>query len=245
MTSFLRMKTDEDLLMVSGVIKNYECTRAEASFVLTRNDQRVMEMSAVANALAGMGGVATSQMANASNIEEVADYLSFDIDGEKYKGWVWRSPFAEGDVADVIYRRTINGKELVAIARPSDRMIALYPHCSRGVLAHWRSVLNAWLIWVVFLISIVVFTCLGFVLGFTAEIFLDMTNYYILAFLIIFFSAFTINMGFKLLPFARVAERVFAALGWGNPSRIDLKKLSKEKRKDGDPGEHGTFYFRY
>ena len=84
------MKTDEDLLMVSGVIKNYECTRAEASFVLTRNDQRVMEMSAVANALAGMGGVATSQMANASNIEEVADYLSFDIDGEKYKGWVWR-----------------------------------------------------------------------------------------------------------------------------------------------------------
>jgi hypothetical protein len=245
MISFLKVKTSDDLLMESGIIRNYECIRTEASFVLTRNDQRVMEMSAVANALAGMGGIATSQMANASHIEEAADHLSFDIDGKRYQGWVWRSPFAEGDEVDVVYRETIDGNELVAVARPLDKMIALYPHCSRGVSAHWKSVFTAWFIWVVCLVSVVVFTCIGIVLGFNKEIFLDMRNYYISAFLVTFFSAFAINMGFKLLPFSRVAESVFAALGWKNPSRIDLKKSSREKRKEGDPGEYGTFYFRY
>ena len=95
------------------------------------------------------------------------------------------------------------------------------------------------------LISFVIFSGLGMLLGFTKELFLDIYNYIFLACFIFFFSAFTINMGFKLLPFASVSERVFAALGWSNPSQIDLKKSSKEKRKDGDPGEYGTFYFRY
>lgn len=56
MISLSKIKTSDDLLMASGLIRNYKCLRAEASFVLTRNNQRVMEMSAVANALAGMGG---------------------------------------------------------------------------------------------------------------------------------------------------------------------------------------------
>jgi hypothetical protein len=245
MVSFLKVKTSDDLLMVSGVIKNYECTRAEASFVLTRNDQRVMEMSAVANALAGMGGIATSQMANASHIEEAADYLSFDIDGRRYQGWVWRSPFDEGDAVSVVYREKGDANELVAIARTSDRMIALYPHCSRGVSAHWKTVFKAWFIWVVCLITVMVFTGLGITRGFTLDIFLNIDNYIFLACFIIIFSAFAINMGLKLLPFSRVAESVFSALGWKNPSRIDLKKSAKEKRKKGDPGEYGTFYFRY
>ncbi|WP_044528632.1 putative type VI secretion system effector [Herbaspirillum sp. B65] len=245
MVSFLRIKSSDDLLMASGVIENYECTRAEASFALTRNDQRVMEISAVANALAGMGGIATSQMANASHIEEAADYVSFDIDGKRYQGWVWRSPFVEGDAVNVVYRKTSDGHELTAIARPSDQMIALYPYCSRGVFAHWKSVLKAWFIWVFCLISVVIFFALGMFLGFTRELFLDIDNYIFLACFIGVFSAFAINMGFKLLPFSRVAESVFAALGWEKPSRIDLKKTSKKKRKEGDPGEYGTFYFRY
>lgn len=245
MASFLKIKVGDDLRVARGVIKRYECNRAEASFVLTKNDQRVMQMSAIANAFAGMGGVATSQMSNASNIEEWADYLSFEINDQRYQGWVWRSPFSEDDDVEVVYRMTSSINEVVAIERPLDRLIALYPHCSRGVSAHWRAVSKAWFIWVFCLISFVIFSGLGMLLGFTKELFLDIYNYIFLACFILVFSAFTIKMGFKLLPFASVAERVFAALGWGNPSQIDLKRSSKEKKKEGDPGECGTFYFRY
>jgi hypothetical protein len=47
------------------------------------------------------------------------------------------------------------------------------------------------------------------------------------------------------MPYVRVAEKVFKALGWPDVGNVDLVKSSKAQRLKTDPGEFGTFYFRY
>ena len=61
----------------------------------------------------------------------------------------------------------------------------------------------------------------------------------------IFFSMAAFSMARKWMVFVRLAEKVFRTLDLPNPSNIDLVKSSKAQRKPDDPGEFGTFYFRY
>jgi hypothetical protein len=136
--------------------------------------------------------------------------------------------------------------ELLAIARPRDRVIALYPHCSRGRAAHIRNAAKWWLIGIVGFLT-VTFALGYFIVGAPPNYVQRMG----LPFLIVslgvaaFFGVMTVSMAKKWMPFVRLAEDVFRALGWTSPSGIDLVKSSKAKRRSGDPGECGTFYFRY
>jgi hypothetical protein len=60
-----------------------------------------------------------------------------------------------------------------------------------------------------------------------------------------FFAIITFSMTRQWMPFARLAEKVFRTLDLPNPGNVDLVKSSKTQRTDKDPGEFGTFYFRY
>ena len=63
--------------------------------------------------------------------------------------------------------------------------------------------------------------------------------------LMLFFGLMTFSLSRKWLPFVRLAEKVFRALELPDPSNVDLVKSSKAQRTERDPGEFGTFYFRY
>jgi hypothetical protein len=173
--------------------------------------------------------------------------VSFEISGQKVRGWVWRSPFRQGDYVEVVGKPNGDLIELFAIARPSDRVIALYPHCSRGRVAHIKNAAKWWAIG----------SC-----GFLGAVFLSewsmasssarfFTKEQLAPVAIIypcvaaFFALMTASMTNKWMPFARLAEDAFHTLGWTNPSSVDLVKSSKAQRKPSDPGEFGTFYFRY
>ncbi|MCX7208389.1 MAG: hypothetical protein NT086_20880 [Proteobacteria bacterium] len=134
------------VIKISGQIKNYKETRARANFFFTENDQHVMGMAAIGAALVGNSGQAMGTAISASDMEEEADYLEFEIDNIKVKGWVWCSPFKNDDYVEVVGEWNEACFELAAIARPEDRMIALYPHCSRGKTAHARNALKWWFI---------------------------------------------------------------------------------------------------
>jgi hypothetical protein len=60
-----------------------------------------------------------------------------------------------------------------------------------------------------------------------------------------FFALMIFSLTRKWMPFVRVAEKVFKKLDWPNPGNIDLVRSSKAQRRPDDPGEFGTFYFRY
>ena len=70
------------------------------------------------------------------------------------------------------------------------------------------------------------------------------TGYVFLA-IIVFFGLMTISLARKWMPFVRLTEKICRTLGIPDPSNVDLVKSSKAQRQPDDPGEYGTFYFRY
>ncbi|WP_433693342.1 putative type VI secretion system effector [Herbaspirillum seropedicae] len=231
------------LMKISGEIKNYVSKRDEASFVLTKKDKTGMGMVSVALAAVGMGGQAIATASNAASLQEEADYVEFDLEGKKVKGWLWRSPFNDGDQVDAVVAWQGDYFELVALAKPSDRMIALYPHCVRGRRAFYRIVFRWWFVFAG--ISPPAFTFSFFwAMGFT-----DILFEYPFWFAWIGFSIGWTFIIFMLMlqwiPFGKAAQRVFSVLGLKDPSGVDLKKTTKAQCKPGDPPEMGAFFFRY
>ena len=159
MTLFIEHPEAGSLIKLSGVIKNYHCSRGRASFVFTQTDKSRMGAIAIAAGLAGLSGQAMAMASNSTDVEEEADYVEFNIDGRTIKGWVWRSPFKEGDFVEIAAEQAVNHLEVLGIARPSDRTIALYPHCSRSANLHYFIAIKWWLI-----ISI---SCFSFVIYMT------------------------------------------------------------------------------
>ncbi len=237
------------LEVLRGRISHYQAERHFADFVFTDQDRKGMGVLAVAAGLAGLSGQAVGMASAAGSTKEEADYLQFEIDGKPVKGWVWRSPFQEGDRVEVAAEWQADHYELYAITRPADNTIALYPHCSRGSKSHWR---NAWWWW---LRGTTIFVALGLLLLellvptngstilFDPEAASIVVPIYMLCYP--FFALMTWSLGRKWMPFVRLSERVFTALGWDNPAEVDLVKRSKAQRRGGESFDYGVFYFRY
>ncbi|XUT56775.1 hypothetical protein I0K01_14890 [Xanthomonas oryzae pv. oryzae] len=54
-----------------------------------------------------------------------------------------------------------------------------------------------------------------------------------------------LNIGRRFKPFIEMAEPIFTILGWKDVNSIDLRKITKEKKKPTDPPAMGDSYFRY
>lgn len=237
------------LQVLKGRIAGYKRKREEASFVFTDDDREGLGVIAVAAGLAGLSGQAIGT-AIAATAEEEADYLEFEIDGKPVKGWIWRSPFKEGDEVEVAAEWQKDHYELCAVARPTDRIVALYPHCSRGGSSHRR---NAWKWW--FLGTTTALLLGGGVMEIWARLFyaesffFDKTGpFMIKGFVGFFYPVFALmtwSLARKWMPFVRLSEKVFQAFGWEKPASVDLVKRSKEGRKGDEKPEYGVFYFRY
>jgi hypothetical protein len=242
MTNFLSKPQIGVIAKLSGKIVNYRCTRASASFVFSENDQRALGVIAVTAAFAGMGGQAASATGHASDMEEAADYLEFDLGGHPVKGWVWRSPFKEGDEVNVAAEWQGKHYEAYGISRPIDKMIALYPHCSRARGNHIRSSVKWWAICNSLFFGIM-WTCFIYTEG--LALLQDPSFYWVNIPLILFFILMFTSLSNQFMPFVRLAEKIFVALNLPNPTNVDLVASSKQQRTVDDPPEFGTFYFKY
>jgi len=244
MTNFQQQPNVDGLVKLTGTVRNLKVTRASASFVFTESDQTKMGVVAFAAAIAGLGGQAMATASNASAMEEEADYLEFELDGQSVKGWVWRNPFKEGDEVRVAAERRADGHwEAFGVQRLADKTVALYPHCSRGRVRHYKNAAWWWLVGWGGLVAFVFVPMSYFLMG--PELFLDSGLMYAISGLMLFFGVMTFSLSRKWMPFVRLAEKVFRALELPDPSNVDLVKSSNKQRTERDPGEFGTFYFRY
>ena len=237
-----------EAIVLRGKIQGYSVRREAANFFFTQTDQRALGMVAIGAAMVGASGAAMSTAISTSETEEEADHVEFTVDGRPVRGWVWRSPFAEGDDVEVVAQREGEHYAAVAIARPLDRMIAMYPHLSRGSRAHILNSLKWWF-W-----GMTAFCVFFSLFGFPVSAFMG-TDVFSTKFLFFFSTSLlalyvlmllpTIHMTWRHMHFVKAAETVFKALGWKNVGRIDLNKTSKAGKQGNEPPEYGTYYFRY
>ncbi|MBS1159021.1 MAG: hypothetical protein H6R15_1440 [Proteobacteria bacterium] len=239
------------LQILKGRIARYTKKRDVANFVFTDDDRATMGVVAIAASLAGLSGQAISTATVAASTEEEADYLEFELEGMPVKGWVWRSPFKEGDEVEVAAEWQEEHYELYAAARPIDRTLALYPHCSRASKSHWRNIQKWWLQG-----TSAILLLGGGMMEVYGRSFYSWSPFFnekmgavmVLSFVAFFYPMFALmawSLGRKWMPFVRLSEKIFSAFGWKNSASIDLVKRSKELRRKSDPADYGVFYFRY
>ena len=234
--------------LLRGRIRNYKVTRTTEAFFLSNLDRGATGLAAIAAAAAGMSGIGAGLMSLGGE-EEEADLVEFTLDGhEQVQGFVWKSPFKEGDQVEVVAQKVGEVWKAFGIKRPKDSVVALHPHCSRGRKAHWRVVFSYW--WKISLALVIVFAA---VLYFQfrgsgdqvpTEDILRVFLYVGTGFFVIF-GWIAWSLGRKLRPFVQMAEEIFREFGWRDVERIDLYKLSRRNRKPDDPVELGAFYHRY
>ncbi|OQS28606.1 hypothetical protein B0T40_24795 [Chromobacterium haemolyticum] len=235
-----------ELSKISGKISHYKKAREMANFFFTDRDRNIMGLSAIAGALAGAAGMAASTARDANNLREQADYVEMKINGQLAKGWVWFSPFQNGDEVELIGSQQGGYFEIIAIARTKDRTIALYPHCSRGKKAHIRNILKWWL----FITSAAIIFAIVFDIA-IANLSNDGMDYFVPTGAFPFFTigirlltgSFAFVNGKKFMMYVHAATQVFKALDLQDPDNINLPKYTK--RKPGDPGAFGVMYFNY
>ena len=249
--SFNAHPDTKKLVKICGEIKNYSQSRKDAIFFFTKNDKFSMEVIAVLASLAVLGGQATAISSNAHSLEETADYVEFEIDDKRIKGWLWRSPFSNNDSVHVATEWNGEYYELFGACRPEDRTIALYPHCSRGKLTHIRNAIKWWLVILVLfnLLMLLVPYIDDYSITAAAKEMIDMyggeNGWAWLVGTTAIVTVPVVSMTMKWMPFVKVAENVFKTLELPNSANIDLVRSSKKQRTNEDQREFGSMYFRY
>lgn len=233
---------------LEGVVSSLLRKRASRDFVLQQmGEKRGTATAAIGLAAGGMGGAAVGVAAIDSR--EEADYVEFNLDQRKVRGWFWRFPFADGDELELVGEQSGDDWVCYGARRVSDGLVAVYPHCFEGSKAHWRSSLKFWggftfATYLFLMLLVIVVVGVG-----------DFPSKWLVAAQIGFLYApgvLVLLYGFlgyratrRTLGFCRLAEDIFRGFGWPDPANINLRKTSRARRGPKESREYGDFFFRY
>ncbi|WP_428949112.1 putative type VI secretion system effector [Xanthomonas oryzae pv. oryzicola] len=234
------------VVMLRGRIAKLHVERETGDFLFSDVDRQAIGLTAVGAALVGSGGAVG--LASMADVKEEATKIRFEIDENFVSGWLMWSPFNEGDEVQVVAEKARDGTFFAfAVLRLSDRTIALYPHCSRGRMAHLKNSIS-WFFKiygvVVFLYAIMIFSILLYQGDLDVRFILFGIVMPALAGILVY-GVIAMRMSLRFKPFVQLAEAIFTALGWKDVKNIDLPARSRAERKaSGTPGL-GKLYFRY
>ncbi|ACD14461.1 putative type VI secretion system effector [Paraburkholderia phytofirmans] len=233
-------------VLLRGTITKLERSRRSHDFVLTQVQQRQVGATALGAAAMGMGAAGMGLVSMASNSDEEADWVEFELDGKKMQGWLWLLPMRNGDEVEVVAEKVADDRYIVySVKRDGDDIVAMYPHATAGRKAHYRNMTKI-MLWTFFVLYAIL------VVGtyFKGEISSDLYAYTVSMATIgvggfIVFGIIFYRTSLKLMGFVRLAEAVFRTYGWPDVQNIDLRKTSREHRGTNTLSNYGRHYFRY
>jgi len=234
-------------VLLRGVISGFERSRRSHSFVVSKVEHQVIGATAIVAAAMGMGATGMGMIGAAENSDEDADWVEFELDGKQIQGWLWMMPMRNGDTVEVVAEPIGNNRYMAyAVKRARDDLLAVYPHAIAGRKVHYRESVVAWK-W------LTIFMNLGLILFFGIdgglEIFLRQDVQWALLFgsvlSAVVFGAIALSYTWRLMATVRIAETIFATFGWPDIENIDLRKTSRENRRDNTLSNFGHIYFRY
>jgi len=223
-----------NLQKASGVLSNLQVVHTKQSILYGPQMKEASGVSALAFALTGMSGAAVQTSMNSDGGTDDVDIYSFDIEGVRYSGCTRGISLKNGDEVELVYKARTEGREAIAVRRPSTRSIWLYPYMSRGSMA---SVFAGTFLWIK---SAGVAGVILALIANGANFMMDKSWITASEFFMIFILTFVfLGLGVswmlpRLLHFSRTADEVFATFDYLNPKMVDLHKTSKAYRKAHD-----------
>ncbi|OLK01374.1 hypothetical protein IXO222_04905, partial [Xanthomonas oryzae pv. oryzae] len=237
------MESEEYAKVLTGTLSNVKVTNTLSDVFFRAGDSEGMAATGALAAALGESGLAAGMVAMST--EEMKDQVClviFDIDGKHVEGMLWNWPFKDGDEVQAVVEPGKAGNYIgFAVSDPKEKIIALYPHVSAGAAAHWKNVAKY------ILYSAIL---LNFLLAFVLLLLHLTTPEVSVEFLLkvgggAMLSVFAIcawvgyRLGNRFTPFIEMAEPIFKILGWKDVKNINLRKITKEKKKPTDPPAMG------
>ncbi|TGN93062.1 putative type VI secretion system effector [Burkholderia sp. USMB20] len=235
-------------VLLRGTITGLTKRRASYETIFTEVDKQAMERTAIVAALAGLNDIALNLSTSTQFTDTVGDLVTFMLNGEEVRAWIWLSVFENGDEVEVVAERAGAGWMGYAIRRCSDGILSVHPHCERGSRALFKffmkfSVLfwsGCALVMTLLVASMMLYNELH-----------NRWDFFLKSFSVVWiaieamaiFIAYRISSRFKRqLP---MANRIFATFGWKDPPNVSLPKTSKRLRQPEDTWQMGKLIFRY
>ncbi|WP_330994775.1 putative type VI secretion system effector, partial [Burkholderia territorii] len=92
-------------VLLHGTITGLTKRRAAYEAVFTEADAQAMERTAVLAALAGLNDIALNLSTSTEFTDTVGDLVTFRLNGEEVRAWIWLSVFENGDEVEVVAER--------------------------------------------------------------------------------------------------------------------------------------------
>ena len=237
-------------VVLRGVVRSLEVIETTVDAFQSEMLRTKTGAAGAVAAAAGLSGIAAGMVAmSMDEMREGAFGVSFEVDGKLVRGVLWNCFFQEGDEVEVVAEDMGDHWSAFAVARPSDRTIALFPHVVSGTIAHFKTSFFIWLKFSLVLILSTLIFASGVVFFFGEEVSSWITLSTVLVgggvMASLMFAIIGFNISRKYLPFVRIAESVFTALGWQDVKRINLRKHTMKTIRPDDPPALGPFFFRY
>jgi hypothetical protein len=218
----------ESLTVISGVVTELVVRAGEEEFIRSAGEQVVGVGAAAGLAAAGLAGSAAGSSLAAASGGDSVEFFSCNVNGRFVRGCFSKVTFRANEEITLVVSE--KHQSLVwAAQRTKDHTMWMAPHCSRGKRAH---ALFSWLLVVRLLLGLLIAGALFVVLmEYTTAsspfkfLWFDMS--------LVGATAVTVAPYFaarfyrRWLPIAGQAEHIFTALGYSDPSRVDLPRDHK------------------
>ncbi|HIH2746236.1 hypothetical protein L3V59_32035 [Burkholderia aenigmatica] len=235
-------------VLLRGVITGLTKRRESYEAIFTEADKQAMERTAVVAALAGLNDIALNLSTSTEFTETTGDLVTFRLNGEEVRAWIWLSVFENGDEVEVVAERAGAGWIGYAIRRCSDGILSVHPHCERGSRALFKFFVK---FSVLFWSGCALVVTLLVVLMMLYNDLHDRWGFFFRSFLVVWvlIEAMAISIAYGMsrrfkrqLP---MANKIFEAFGWKDPRNVNLPKTSKKLRQPEDTWQMGKLIFRY
>ncbi|MEX3929173.1 putative type VI secretion system effector [Paraburkholderia sp. BR10936] len=232
-------------VLLRGTIANLKREKRSHDFILSEVQQHAVGATAVGAAALGMGAAGISLANMAMNSDEEAEWVEFELDGKQMQGWMWLMPMRNGDTVEIVAERIGDERYIAyAVKRDGDEIVAVYPHATVGRKAHYRYMTKL-MLWSFFVIYSIVTICLYWgekITNLEADLIFEGLSLIggLALFGILFYRATR-----KMMGFVYMAEAIFRTYGWPDVENIDLRKTSREHRRENKLPNYGRLYFRY
>ncbi|OSP97014.1 hypothetical protein BOC41_11935 [Burkholderia pseudomallei] len=235
-------------VLLRGIITGLTKRRASYESIFTEADKQAMEHTAIVAALAGLNDIALNLSTSTQFTDTVGDLVTFELNGNEVRAWIWWSVFENGDEVEVVAEQAESGWVGYAIRRCSDGILSVHPHCERGSRALFKFFLKlSVLFWSGCAMAMTLLVASMMLYNGLHDRWIFFMKSFFVSWgvieIIAIFLAYRVSRRFKRqLP---MANRIFATFGWENPPDVDLPKASKKLKRPDDAWQMGKLIFRY